>query len=168
MRPANERRLYYVTSSLIGWAHTQNDLCICCHDIVRHIGLPSLEEWYRNWHFKITNDTWLCALSTNQFSFTMMCWSIHQGLWYFVYVKNYVDALIARFMGPTWGPSGADRTQVGPMLAPWTLLSGRLMLRCACYRSVSPKSFRITSLELALDKPYGFTKDWQKILKCQA
>ena len=26
-------------------------------------------------------------------------------------------ALIARFMGPTWGPSGADRTQVGPMLA---------------------------------------------------
>ena len=27
-------------------------------------------------------------------------------------------------MGPTWVPSGADRTQVGPMLAPWTLLSG--------------------------------------------
>ena len=32
---------------------------------------------------------------------------------------------IARFMGPTWGPSGADRTQVDPMLAPWTLLSGQ-------------------------------------------
>ena len=31
---------------------------------------------------------------------------------------------IARFMGPTWGQFGADRTQVGPMLAPWTLLSG--------------------------------------------
>ena len=31
--------------------------------------------------------------------------------------------LIGRFMGPTWGPSGADRTQVGPMLAPWTMLS---------------------------------------------
>ena len=27
-------------------------------------------------------------------------------------------------MGPTWGPSGTDRTQVGPMLVPWTLLSG--------------------------------------------
>ena len=25
---------------------------------------------------------------------------------------------------PTWGPAGADRTQVGPMLAPWTMLSG--------------------------------------------
>ena len=32
--------------------------------------------------------------------------------------------LIVRFMGPTWGPSGADRSQVGPMLVPWTLLSG--------------------------------------------
>ena len=37
-----------------------------------------------------------------------------------------IISLIARFMGPTWGPSGADRTQVGPMLAPWTLLSGCL------------------------------------------
>ena len=27
-------------------------------------------------------------------------------------------------MGPTWGRPGADRTKVGPMLAPWTLLSG--------------------------------------------
>ena len=40
---------------------------------------------------------------------------------------SYAEAkatLITRFMGPTWRPSGADRTQVGPMLAPWTLLSG--------------------------------------------
>ena len=27
-------------------------------------------------------------------------------------------------MGPTWGLSEADRTQAGPMFAPWTLLSG--------------------------------------------
>ena len=33
-------------------------------------------------------------------------------------------SLIARFVGPTWVPPGADRTQVGHMLAPWTLLSG--------------------------------------------
>ena len=31
---------------------------------------------------------------------------------------------IARLMGPTWDLPGADRTQVGPMLAPSTLLSG--------------------------------------------
>ena len=35
-----------------------------------------------------------------------------------------IMALIARFMEPTWGLSGADRTQLGPMLAPRTLLSG--------------------------------------------
>ena len=32
-------------------------------------------------------------------------------------------------MGPTWGLSGADRTQVGLMLAPWTLLSGSMLVR---------------------------------------
>ena len=27
-------------------------------------------------------------------------------------------------MGPTWGPPGSRRPQMGPMLVPWTLLSG--------------------------------------------
>ena len=33
-------------------------------------------------------------------------------------------SLVARFMGLTWGPPGANRGQIDPMLAPWTLLSG--------------------------------------------
>ena len=33
-------------------------------------------------------------------------------------MARIATTLIARFMGPSWGPSGADRTQVGPMLAP--------------------------------------------------
>ena len=36
--------------------------------------------------------------------------------------------MLLRPVGPTWGPSGADRTQVGPMLATWTLLSGTILL----------------------------------------
>ena len=36
----------------------------------------------------------------------------------------HMVSLIARFLGPTCGQSGADRTQVGPMLAPWNFLSG--------------------------------------------
>ena len=45
--------------------------------------------------------------------------------WWYGHIKTKKrTTLIARFMGPTWGPSGADRTQVGPMLVPWTLLSG--------------------------------------------
>ena len=43
-------------------------------------------------------------------------------------------------MGSTWGPSGANRTQVGPMLAPWTLLSGECsvyMHTFVCYFMIS-------------------------------
>ena len=31
---------------------------------------------------------------------------------------------IAKFMAPTWDPPGSCRPQMGPMLAPWILLSG--------------------------------------------
>ena len=46
---------------------------------------------------------------------------------------SIIDALgdmpqIAKFMRPTWGPSGLYRPQMGPMLAPWTLLSGAVSL----------------------------------------
>ena len=40
----------------------------------------------------------------------------------------YLPTVIERFMGPTWGPPGAARTQVGPILATRTLLSGHLCL----------------------------------------
>ena len=40
------------------------------------------------------------------------------------------SSLIARFVGQTWGPSGADRTQVGPMLALWTLNLGLFESQC--------------------------------------
>ena len=45
---------------------------------------------------------------------------LHKGGW------GCKVSQIARFMGPTWGPPGDDRTQVGPMMAPWTLLFGIL------------------------------------------
>ena len=41
---------------------------------------------------------------------------------------------ITKFMRPSWGPSGSCRPQVGPMLAPWTLLSGKI-----CPLSAFPK-----------------------------
>ena len=50
-----------------------------------------------------------------------VAWSQHVGL-----SKPYlsVKSPIARFMGPTWDPSGTDRVEVGLMFAPCTLLSG--------------------------------------------
>ena len=40
------------------------------------------------------------------------------------FARNCQTPQIAKFMGPTWGPPGSCRPQMGPMLAPWTLLSG--------------------------------------------
>ena len=37
---------------------------------------------------------------------------------------DIVLSQIAKFMGPTWGPSGSCWPQMGPMSPPWTLLSG--------------------------------------------
>ena len=50
--------------------------------------------------------------------FSQFCWSLSR------ISESHMRKLlplIARFMGPTWGPSGADRTQVGLILAPWTI-----------------------------------------------
>ena len=68
---------------------------------------PKLDRIYHN----ISSDLFLCPLC-------------YYSLIFFDYRISAASALIARFMGLSWGPSGADRTQVGPMLAPWTLLSG--------------------------------------------
>ena len=38
-----------------------------------------------------------------------------------------IKSLIARCTGHTWGQPGTDRTQVGPIMAPWSLLSWALL-----------------------------------------
>ena len=47
-------------------------------------------------------------------------------------IKPFFEAMmtsqIAKFMGPTWGPPGSCRPQMGPMLASWTLVSGLLSM----------------------------------------
>ena len=47
--------------------------------------------------------------------FCGMLWSIHTNP-------------ESKVMEPTWRAPGADRTQVVPMLAPWTLLSGKTLV----------------------------------------
>ena len=48
---------------------------------------------------------------------------------------KFFCTLITRFTGPTWGPPGADGTQVGPRLAPWSLLSGYIRRYLATIKS---------------------------------
>ena len=57
------------------------------------------------------------------------CLTLSAALWLLVTTQ------IAKFMGPTWGPPGSCRPQIGPMLAPWTLLSGYLSLMAQHHRA---------------------------------
>ena len=66
---------------------------------------------------------------------------------------------IARFIGPTWDPPGACRTQLGPMLAPWTLLSGLIWKGAVwlqwnhnCMWIFSVRRLQIDSIRVALNK----------------
>ena len=51
----------------------------------------------------------------------LLNWQDISGTWIF---RHSNQSQIAKFMGLPWGPPGSCRTQMGPMLAPWTLLSG--------------------------------------------
>ena len=46
----------------------------------------------------------------------------HDKSWFSVLHMGGIYSHITKFMGPTWGPPGSCRSQMGPMLAPWTLL----------------------------------------------
>ena len=81
------------------WCHCTG-LWICCVSFFRCIHLYSITHAYH--HILIYFKT---------------------PIWNTIY-NNGIYSLIARFMGPTWGPPGADRTQVGHMWATWTFLSG--------------------------------------------
>ena len=64
-------------------------------------------------------------LQTTSFAFKLiLVFSIKDYDWVPYFFKNYFPSQIAKFKGPTWSPPGSCRPQMGPMLAPWTLLSG--------------------------------------------
>ena len=50
-------------------------------------------------------------------------WNLYK-YWGVLYRWLSFPTQIAKFMGPWWGPPGSCRPQMGPILAPWTLLSG--------------------------------------------
>ena len=51
---------------------------------------------------------------------------IYIYIYMYIYIYIYIYTSYNTFMGPPWDPPGSCRPQVGPMLAPWTLLSGIL------------------------------------------
>ena len=97
------RSWWFETPSGPLWRHRNGQkMCVFKTKFHQMVELIIHQQWFRK------------CLSVEQFTD-----AIHR------HQATVRTTLIARFMGPTWGPSGADRTQVGPMLAPWTLLSGQ-------------------------------------------
>ena len=63
----------------------------------------------------------VCYLCTLRF-YGPVAWNAR--IKYLNLIKHNKASQIAKVMGPTWGPPGSCRPRMGPMLAPWTLLSG--------------------------------------------
>ena len=99
----------------------------------------------------VTNDSLFVYFHTH-------IWVIANGISFLVVVVNGVpiyshrkwnldktkfvlpcSAQIVKFAGPTWSPPRACRSQMGRILAPWTLISGCLWLRKLRDSSVDDK-----------------------------
>ena len=97
--------------------------------------------WF--FQYQLTLEIYIVFCSTSVLLFTIRthAWKIKSGrILTFSYISvsysvdsNSIGGLtwtqIARFMGSTWGPPGSCRPQMGPMSAPWTLLSGKRDVR---------------------------------------
>ena len=88
-------------------------------------------------HTKITtlstpNPTWKKLYgSISEFTWTQFLWCDIICLIAMATISHFNSGLsminhVAKFTGPTWGPPGSSRPQMGPMLAPRTLLWGKL------------------------------------------
>ena len=89
---------------------------------------------------------------------------------------TWVSAQITKFMGPTWGPPGSCRPQVGPMLVPWTLLSGYVKhVLALLWSSTMTKQYAVFGcwavhekkvLIYVSPKPFTWVLKWDLILNC--
>ena len=126
--------MYWSTDSIVQLARDSPTIwCLCAFFLIL---LQSYVPFYVKKE-KMGNSMCLlefeCAKRLKAHSQAIPGWQVEVLGWHFIWwpfpIQVHLDhackhTLIERFMGPTWDPSGADRTQVAPMLAPWTLLSG--------------------------------------------
>ena len=77
--------------------------------MARWTGRPCFDQWCPNHNVTI---------QVHESSHLITCCNAWQ----------HCHAQRAKFMGPTWGPSGSCWPQMGSMLAPWTLLSGHWLV----------------------------------------
>ena len=89
--------------------------------------------------FLFSNIGWKAALHTStQRAICSLRWHYQSDESPIQIIYGWLSAIlsqITKFMGPTWGPPGSCWPQMGPMLAPLTLLSGVVLM--------SKKSFSV-------------------------
>ena len=104
-------------------AITSSNLISVCNGVP----MSQIKGWFRSFLLiKWAPDDWK-AIQANSAKQTFPIW-IDMTVSTPQQCAQAVFTQITRFMGPTWGPPGSCRPQMGPMLAPWTLLSGILVL----------------------------------------
>ena len=81
------------------------------------------------WNILLLSNLWDFPNGSIEISCTIKCCTV---LLPYMLATHRVPscAQIATFMGPTWGPPVSCRPQMGPMLAPWTLLSRTCFSSC--------------------------------------
>ena len=110
--PWPTRKSYFVIKTVLGngWAPLYAMLSARMFEHCLGYIFRELNAWFNKWY------TWQWMNGA--------CWKSGEAA-----AEPWVGSQIAKFMGPTWGPPGSCRPQMGPMLAPWTLLLGLVMMK---------------------------------------
>ena len=92
------------------WCHNHVMMSQPCHDV-------TTMSWCHN-HVMMSQPCHDVTMTSKE------VYTVFVEIWH----REFITLQIARFMGPTWSPPGSCLPQLGPMLAPWTLLSGTVLM----------------------------------------
>ena len=88
----------------------------------RSVELHLIAAWYKPRYNREVSEARLYHELQTAFPVCMPQFSVDRNT-QDVYIVS-IHTQIAKFMGPIWGTPGSCRPQMGPILAPWNLLSG--------------------------------------------
>ena len=140
-----ERAREMVDDTQIGWTWNRVFLHRCLDVIIALHSPPPFEvqsQWY-NVVTKSSPDYKLLIKRIHLLHGT----SGHHSSYLSTVGYHIVCPLIARFMGPTWGPTGADRTQVGPCWPHESFYMGKLFSTLETTRHFSKSRQPLIDLE---------------------
>ena len=106
---------------LISWSYSRSIYCVVRVPRAQVNGTIHVKLHYVYMHAALTWQRIRISIKNSCRQLTSYC---SRQCWLRCITPNDVATQIAKFMASTWAPPGSCRPQMGPMLAPWTLLSG--------------------------------------------